>query len=127
MEPLGAVLAFCLPMSDDAPPAKAVVEAFIEAYNRHDAGQVAKLFTADAVINGGNQETTAEIVVERYQSIVFPKYPTVNIKIIDQLVTSDMVAQTEFLTGIGDDVTGLSAYRVTDGCIVSMTFSSDAK
>lgn len=124
MEPLAAALAFCIPISGDAPPAKAVVEAFVEAYNRHDAERVAQLFTAEAVINGGGEESSAEIVVGRYQSIVFPNYPTVNIRVVDQLVTGDMVAQTELLTGVGEEVTGLSAYRVTGGCIVSMTFSN---
>jgi hypothetical protein len=36
VEPLGAVLAFCLPMTDP-PSAEVVVDAYIAAYNAHDA------------------------------------------------------------------------------------------
>jgi len=123
MEPLGAALAFCVPMADGGAVPTQVVEAYIEAYNRHDAAGIAKVFTADAEIIASGFDSTAEVVVARYRDNVFPRFPKVRLRIVEQVAAKDMVAQTETVTGIGESETGLSAYRVEGGCIVSMTFS----
>lgn len=124
MEPLGAVLAFCIPMSEGAPAPRDVVAAYIAANNRQDIAAVARVIAADAQFGNPGEVDSGEVVVGRYRDIVYKDFPKAHTEPLDQLAYGDLVAQTERVTGIGpESETGMTVYRVVRGCIVGMTIS----
>lgn len=129
MEPLAAAVMMCTPMtSGPIPEPVAVVEAFIDAYNRHDADDVRELVTEDAVIGAPGNMTVGRDMADSYEKNVFTAYPTIHIKVLKRLVVNDLVAQTELISDWPyADMTGLSVYRVDRGCIVSMSINVESK
>ena len=124
MEPLGAVLAFCLPMSDP-PSAEAVVDAYIAAYNAHDARGMARVMSAKAVVLSGDGEPlTGKAVVTAIDQNIFGKGSEVRFQVVSRVAAGDMVAQVERYPASDLQEDTLSAYRVAKGCIVEMHFSN---
>lgn len=123
MEPLGA-LAFCIPLTTgQIPPAPAVVDAFVEAYNAHDIDTLRQLVTEDAEMGAPGALVSGAQVLAGYDETVFQKFPGIAIRVEQRIEAGDMVAQTETITGMGETTVGLTVYRVDRGCIVSMSIS----
>ena len=113
--------AFCLAGSTNSQPT-AIVDDFVAAYNAHDIGALKKVVAADARF-GNSQVVSGEVALRNYETIVFPRYPEARLEMQDRLAVGDLVAQTETLTGFEEPETGLSVYRVKDGCIVEMSIN----
>jgi|EndMetStandDraft_4_1072995.scaffolds.fasta_scaffold1024584_1 hypothetical protein len=123
MEPLGA-LVFCIPLTTgQIPPAPAVVDAFVEAYNAHDIDTLRQFITEDAEMGAPGELVTGAQVLAGYDETVFRKFPSIAIRVEQRVQAGDMVAQTETITGMGEAAVGLTVYRVDRGCIVSMSIS----
>ncbi|MDP1736062.1 MAG: nuclear transport factor 2 family protein [Caulobacter sp.] len=126
MEPLAAAVMMCIPMtSGPIPPPSAVIDAFITAYNEHDMDTLRQLVAADARMGPADQSEMIDgrTVIGLYETSLFKRFPTVSIKVVQQISAGDMVAQTESISGVGEDSVVLSAYRIDRGCIVSMSYS----
>lgn len=123
MEPLGAVLAFCIPLTTGpVPEPTAVVDAYNEAYNRHDLNGMAKVMAADAVVSGRSleEDATGADIVQSVGENVFTNYPNVRIRVHDRIFAGETVAQTQSYPGSPLEGTRLTTYRVSGGCITGM-------
>ena len=114
---------FCVPTAG-APGAVAVVDAYLQAYNRHDLKGIRRVIAADTKMGNPGHPLTGAEVVGRYETIVFKRFPKVKVEWLNRLSAGDLVAQTERVTGISAKAeTGLSVYRVRRGCIVEMSIN----
>ncbi|MDO9222967.1 MAG: nuclear transport factor 2 family protein [Caulobacter sp.] len=126
MEDLVVALAMCVPItSGPIPSPVAVVEAFTEAYNAHDVAKLRELVAADARMGPmtDKEPNDGRAVLSRYETVLFKRFPKVNTRVVERISASDMVAQTESITGVDGEMLVLSAYRVDRGCIVEMSYS----
>ena len=114
--------AFCLANSATSQPAE-VVDAFVAAYNAHDVEALKRVVSADARFGGWADSVSGAVAIGNYETIVFARYLEVRLEIADRLAIGDLVAQTEILTGFQEPETGLSVYRVKDGCIIEMSIN----
>jgi hypothetical protein len=124
---LAAAAVFCTPMTGGTPPApEAVVDRFLDAYNRHDIGAVRKLVSADASFGMPGKAMTGEGTTKAYEEVVFVRWPTVNWRTKRRMIHGDLVAQIDVLSGLsGKPTEGLSVFRVDGGCIVELTASKE--
>ncbi|MDQ0462984.1 hypothetical protein QO010_000732 [Caulobacter ginsengisoli] len=128
MEPLtAAALLFCSTAQPGPyPPASAVVDAFVQAYNRQDAKGIAAVVSQDAVILRGDQRLDGDELARNYRDNLFTMPSPYRFKVKNRLAQDNIVAETEFYTG-GEEgeppETILSVYEVKGGCIVRILAS----
>lgn len=126
MEPMVAAAVMCMPITAGRMPEPvAVVDAFIEAYNKRDIAGVRAVLAADARIVGPATDPTrtGAQLAEQYETGLFPRIPRGSIAVSRKLADGDMVAQLESWVIEGEKGSALSAYRVDRGCIVEMSYS----
>ena len=80
MEPLGT-LAFCIPLTmGPIPPATAVVDAYVEAFNARDMETMRELVSEDARFNTPDGVETGAEALARYEEEVFERFPKLRLR-----------------------------------------------
>jgi len=118
---MAAVVASCAP-NGDAP--EQVVDAYLEAYNAADLRGVARTFAPGAIVPTPRGDLTINEVLRNYEANLFGHVPDLRTSVDQRLARGDTVAEMESTTGINDETfVGLTVYRVSQGCIISMSTS----
>jgi hypothetical protein len=124
-----AALLFCSTAQPGPyPPPSAVVDAFVQAYNRQDAKAIAALVTQDAVIARGDSQLDGDELAKNYRDNLFTLAKPFRIKVTSRMAQGDLVADTEVYAGNNQPTeTMVSVYQVKNGCIVRIWASSSGQ
>jgi len=118
---LGLSMAVCVPGAVPRTPLE-TVDAFTAAYNARDLTAVESIVSPTARVSDGARVLSGTDLIANYRTRVFTVEPAYVSRPLQQLTAGDMVAQTEALTGGATGAfTGLTVYRVDQGCIVEMS------
>ncbi|HEV2082974.1 MAG TPA: nuclear transport factor 2 family protein [Brevundimonas sp.] len=102
------------------------VDAFMAAYNARDLAAAEAVISPGARIGlGAGLQMTGADLIGNYRTHIFLTEPAYVMRPLQQLAVGDTVAQTEAFTGGPQGTfTGLTVYRVKDGCIVEMSVNT---
>jgi hypothetical protein len=105
-------------------PAERVVQAQVEAYNRHDLDAFLDCYAPEvAIYQFPDKRLFAgrDAMREQYGRL-FRRAPDVNVKITQRIVKGDTVIDHESGSANGRRFTAVAIYRVADGKIVGVWF-----
>jgi hypothetical protein len=105
-----------------------VVDAQVDAYNRHDLESFLTCYSPDVTVQNGRGETLLSGIdaLRRQYGGWFTDYPDLHVEVRHRLSSGTWVVDEEHVTMTGNVMDGLVGYHVSDGLIDAVVMLTDA-